>query len=105
MEGTSLFRTNGLKFSTKQADSVYTNSAPFRYRLQNAVFSYQQPQQAYIQSGGVLIPANAAPAQAPIIDYGAGLYAAAPVQSAYATDVAAATGNGKWIKIYQRAAN
>ena len=46
----------------------------------------------------MLIPANAGPAQAPIIDYGGGIYAAAAqVPSAYATDVAAATGNGKWI--------
>jgi len=67
------------------------------YRTQIYAYPQQAAHQAYLP-GSVVIPANAAPAaaQTPIIDYGGGIYAAAPqIQSAYATDVAAATGNGE----------
>ena len=66
-----------------------------RRTLPNTVFTY--PQQATYMPGGVLLPANAAPAQPQqIIEYGGGLYAAAQVPGAYAADVAAAAGTGKY---------
>ena len=67
----------------------------FHHRALPAVYAqYQQPTAAYVAHNGMLIPAQSAQPQTPLIDY-TGAYVTQLAGGAFAaTDVAAAAGTG-----------